>query len=52
MDGIIQTIWTFVTSAVFFILSTFGINTGTEQPKYEVIERIGSLSKFVDTHRA
>jgi hypothetical protein len=42
MDGIIQTIWTFVTSAVFFILSTFGINTGTEQPKYEVIERIGS----------
>jgi hypothetical protein len=42
MDGIVQTIWTFLTSAVFLMLSTFGINTGTEQPKYEVIERIGS----------
>jgi len=26
---------------VSFVLSTFGISTGTEQPKYEVIERIG-----------
>ena len=43
MDGIIRSILTFITSAVFFVLSTFGINTGTEQPKYEVIERIGSL---------
>ena len=42
MDGIIHTVWALVTSAVFFMLSTFGINTGTEQPKYEVIERIGS----------
>ena len=41
MDGVISAIWTFATSAVFFMLSTFGINTGTEQPKYEVIERIG-----------
>jgi hypothetical protein len=42
MDGIIRSILTFITSAVFFVLSTFGINTGTEQPKYEVIERIGN----------
>ena len=42
MDGIIRSILTFITSAVFFVLSTFGINTGTEQPKYELIERIGN----------
>ena len=42
MDGIIRSILTFITSAVFFVLSTFGINTGTEQPKYEVIEMIGN----------
>ena len=42
MDGIIRSILTFITSAVFFVLSTFGINSGTEQPKYEVIERIGT----------
>jgi hypothetical protein len=42
MDGIIRSILTFITSAVFFVLSTFGINTGTEQPKYEVIEMIGT----------
>lgn len=42
MDGIIRSILTFITSAIFFVLSTFGINTGTEQPKYEVIERIGN----------
>lgn len=42
MDGIIRSILTFITSAMFFMLSTFGINTGTEQPKYEVVERIGS----------
>ncbi len=41
MDGIIHSILAFITSAMFFVLSTFGINTGTEQPKYEVIERIG-----------
>ena len=41
MDGIIQSILAFITSAMFFVLSTFGINTGTEQPKYEVVERIG-----------
>ncbi len=42
MDDIIRTILTFLTSAMFFVLSTFGINTGTEQPKYEVIETIGN----------
>jgi len=42
MDGIIRAIISFITSAMFFVLSTFGINTGTEQPKYEVIERIGN----------
>jgi hypothetical protein len=43
MDGIVRSIVTFITSAVFFVLSTFGINTGTEQPKYEVIERISNF---------
>jgi hypothetical protein len=38
MDGIIRSIMNFITSATFFMLSTFGINTRTEQPKYEVIE--------------
>jgi hypothetical protein len=42
MDGIIRPILNFITSAVFFMLSTFGFNIGTEQPKYEVIERIGN----------
>jgi hypothetical protein len=41
MDGIFQSILNFVTSMAFLVLSTFGINTGTEQPKYEVIERLG-----------
>jgi hypothetical protein len=40
MDGIIRSILAFITSVVFFVLSTFGINTGTEQPTYEVTERI------------
>jgi hypothetical protein len=42
MDGIFQSIIYFVTSMAFFVISTFGINTGTEQPKYEVIERLGN----------
>ena len=41
MNGIFQSILYVVTSMAFFVLSTFGINTGTEQPKYEVIERLG-----------
>lgn len=42
MDGILRSIINFITSAVFFLLSTFGINTGTEEPKHKVIERIGN----------
>ena len=42
MDGILRSIINFITSAMFFLLSTFGINTGTEEPKYKVIERIGN----------
>ena len=42
MDGIIGSILSLITSAVFFVLSTFGINTGIEQSKYEVIDRIGN----------
>jgi hypothetical protein len=42
MDRIVRSIVSFITSTVFFVLSTFGINIGTEQPKYEVIERIGN----------
>jgi len=42
MDAIIRSILSFAASAKFLVLSTFGVNTGTEQPKYEVIERVGS----------
>jgi hypothetical protein len=42
MEGILRSIINFITSTVFFLLSTFGINTGTEEPKYKVIERIGN----------
>jgi hypothetical protein len=42
MEGIVRSIVTFVISAVFFVLSTFGINTGIEQPKYEVIDKVGN----------
>src|SRR5512139_1053175 len=41
MDGIIRSIITIITSAVFIVLSTFGVNTGIDQPKFEVIERFG-----------
>ncbi len=43
MGDIVQLIKSFVVSAAFFVLSTFGINSGTEQPKYEIIDRIGSV---------
>ena len=32
----------FLTSIIFAILSTFGLNMGTEQPKFSVIDRVGS----------
>jgi hypothetical protein len=35
-----------------FVLSTFGINTRTEQPKYEVIDRIGNSVEIADMRRA
>jgi hypothetical protein len=38
----IDSITSFFGSIVFAILSTFGVNTGTEQPKYVVVDRIGS----------
>jgi effector-binding domain-containing protein len=46
MDAIIRSILSFIASAVFLVLSTFGVNTGTEQPKYEVIERIGNSAEI------
>jgi hypothetical protein len=46
MDGIIRSIMNFITSATFFMLSTFGINTRTEQPKYEVIEKINNSAEI------
>jgi effector-binding domain-containing protein len=38
----LQSIINFISSVVFAVLSTFGISSGTEQPKYQVIERLGS----------
>jgi len=36
-----ESVFNFISSIMFAILSTFGINMATEQPSYEVIERIG-----------
>jgi hypothetical protein len=37
----LQSVRDFISSIVFAIAATFGINRGIEQPHYEVIERIG-----------
>jgi hypothetical protein len=37
----LQSVRDFISSIVFAIAATFGINTGTEQPHYDVVERIG-----------
>jgi effector-binding domain-containing protein len=39
--AIIQSIYGFVESGVAAIVSIFGVNMGTEQPRYDVLERIG-----------
>jgi len=36
-----QSVLNFLSSVVFAVSSIFGINTGTEQLRYEVVERIG-----------
>jgi SOUL heme-binding protein len=38
---IFQSIYGFVASIVAAVGSIFGVNMGTEQPRYEVLERIG-----------
>ena len=40
--AIIQSIYGFVASIVAAVVSTFGVNMGTEQPRYDVLERIGN----------
>jgi hypothetical protein len=37
----LQSFLNFLSSIVFFVTSVFGINTGTEQQRYNVIEKIG-----------
>ena len=37
----LQPIFNFFWSIVFAITSTFGVNVGTEQPRYNVVERLG-----------
>ena len=39
--AIFQTIYNFFTSVVAAVVSIFGVNMGTEQPRYDVLERIG-----------
>ena len=39
--AIIQSIYGFVESGVAAIVSIFGVNMGTEQPRYAVLDRIG-----------
>jgi hypothetical protein len=36
-----QSVLNFVSSIIFAIAATFGINIGVEEPHYDVIERIG-----------
>jgi hypothetical protein len=38
---IFQSIYGFVASIAAAVVSIFGVNMGTEQPRYEVLERIG-----------
>jgi SOUL heme-binding protein len=42
MDGVIHAVVNAISSAVFFVLSTFGIHSGAEQPKYDVLETVGN----------
>jgi effector-binding domain-containing protein len=39
--AIAQSIYGFVTSILSAVVSTFGVNMGTEQPHYDVLDRIG-----------
>ena len=39
--AIIQSIYGFVASLFAAVVSIFGVNMGTEQPRYDVLERIG-----------
>ena len=39
--SIIQSIYSFITSIVAAVVSIFGVNMGTEQPRYDVLEQIG-----------
>jgi hypothetical protein len=39
--AIIQSIFGFIASIVAAVVSIFGVNMGTEQPRYEVLEKIG-----------
>jgi effector-binding domain-containing protein len=39
--SIIQSVYGFVVSIVAAVVSIFGVNMGTEQPRYDVLERIG-----------
>jgi hypothetical protein len=45
----LQSLLNFLSSIVFFVSSTFGINMSTEQQRYEVIERIGKTLKSANT---
>ena len=39
--AILQSIYNFFTSVVAAVVSMFGVNMGTEQPRYAVLDRIG-----------
>jgi SOUL heme-binding protein len=39
--AILQSIYSFFTSVVAAVVSIFGVNMGTEQPRYDVLDRIG-----------
>ena len=38
---IIQSIYSFIASIAAAVVSIFGVNVGTEQPRYDVLQRIG-----------
>jgi hypothetical protein len=39
--AILQSLYNFFTSVVAAVVSIFGVNMGTEQPRYDVLDRIG-----------
>ena len=40
-ESMLQSVFDFISSLAFALVAVFGINLGTKQPRYDVIERVG-----------